>query len=52
MGCAICGGIGGFECPTCACDFCERHFKERVKQDRNRKYDIVNDKCQRCGEEL
>lgn len=50
MACTICGKEGGFECPTCEGDYCEKHFKLRVKK--GKLYNVVDGICQRCGAEL
>ena len=49
MACLICGGDGGFECPTCGTDFCEPHFTKHVNQKKS--FFTISDVfvCERCG---
>ena len=61
MACGICGEPGGYECPTCACDYCVVHYFQFVKRDDPEflagktpydKYSVVDGICERCNDEL
>jgi len=57
MTCGVCGKAGGYECPVCGWDYCEKHYSERVGSkigSRESRLPLTPEStyCPLCGSEL